>query len=94
MTSGTSTCTANYDQAGNDNYAAAAQVIEYTTARKAATTITAANASATLQQGQSDNRIDGHGSGLHGQRRNRDLYRKAEHDRYPLCGDLRNRDGW
>jgi YVTN family beta-propeller protein len=39
MTSGTGTCSVRYDQAGNDNYEAAAQVVETVTAQKAAQTI-------------------------------------------------------
>ena len=40
MTSGTGTCTVNYDQAGNANYNAAPQVTESVTAQKASQTIT------------------------------------------------------
>jgi hypothetical protein len=40
MTSGTGTCTVNYDQAGSANYAAAQQVTESVTAQKANQTIT------------------------------------------------------
>ncbi len=40
MTSGTGTCTVKYDQAGDSNYNAAAQVTESVTAQKAAQTIT------------------------------------------------------
>jgi hypothetical protein len=40
MTSGTGTCSVKYDQAGNSNYNAAAQVIESVTAQKANQTIT------------------------------------------------------
>jgi len=39
MTSGTGTCTVKYDQAGNANYAAAAQVVDYTTAQPASQVI-------------------------------------------------------
>src|SRR5213076_2989250 len=39
MTSGTGTCTVKYDQAGNANYAAAAQVVDYTTAQPASKVI-------------------------------------------------------
>jgi hypothetical protein len=35
MTSGTGTCTVRYNQAGNENYNPAAQVVQYTTAQKA-----------------------------------------------------------
>ena len=40
MTSGTGTCSVNYDQAGDANYNAASQVTESVTAQKAAQTIT------------------------------------------------------
>src|SRR5207249_4019211 len=40
MTSGTGTCSVKYDQAGDANYNAATQVVEYTTAQKASQTIT------------------------------------------------------
>jgi YVTN family beta-propeller protein len=40
MTSGTGTCSVSYDQAGNDNYSAASQVVETVTAQKASQTIT------------------------------------------------------
>src|SRR5207248_7351682 len=40
MTSGTGTCTVKYDQAGDSNYNAAAQVTESVTAQKANQTIT------------------------------------------------------
>ncbi len=40
MTSGTGTCTVTFNQAGNANYAAAAQVTQATTAQKASQTIT------------------------------------------------------
>jgi hypothetical protein len=40
MTTGTGTCTVKYDQAGDANYNAAAQVTESTTAQKAGQTIT------------------------------------------------------
>ena len=40
MTSGTGTCSVNYDQAGNGNYNAAPQVVETTNAQKADQTIT------------------------------------------------------
>ncbi len=40
MTSGTTACTVNYNQAGNSNYAAAAQVSSSTTATKAGNAIT------------------------------------------------------
>ena len=39
MTSGTGTCTVKYDQAGNDDYSAAPQVVESVTAQKAGQTI-------------------------------------------------------
>src|SRR5207247_2431198 len=39
MTSGTGTCSVKYDQAGDANYNAASQVVEYATAQKAAQTI-------------------------------------------------------
>src|SRR5205823_1726245 len=39
MTSGTGSCSVKYDQAGNANYDAATQVVEYTTAAKATQTI-------------------------------------------------------
>src|SRR5207249_11610146 len=39
VTRGSGTCTVKYDQAGNANYAAAAQVVEYTTAQPASQVI-------------------------------------------------------
>jgi hypothetical protein len=40
MTSGTGTCNVQYDQAGNSNYNGALRITEYTTATKAAATVT------------------------------------------------------
>src|SRR5205807_7444036 len=40
MTSGTGSCSVKYDQAGDGNYNPASQVVEYTTAQKAAQAIT------------------------------------------------------
>src|SRR5207237_1177373 len=40
MMSGTGSCDVQYDQAGNANYGAAPQVVEHTTAQKAAQAIT------------------------------------------------------
>ena len=46
MTSGTGTCSVNYDQAGNANYNAAPQVTESVNAQKADQTITVTHARA------------------------------------------------
>jgi hypothetical protein len=40
MSSGTGTCSVKYDQAGNSNYFAAAQVVQYIVAQKAVATVT------------------------------------------------------
>src|SRR5205807_7530785 len=40
MTRGTGSCSVKYDQAGDTNYNAAAQIVEYTMAQKAAQAIT------------------------------------------------------
>ena len=51
MNSGTGTCTVKFDQAGNSNYNAAAQVTESVTAQQAAATITLSNLTQTYTGG-------------------------------------------